>query len=307
MEEQTQTNGMNPAEVLNKFFDLLGELKHSEKEEDAHGPAVFKPGEVVHLVIDKVNKDGRIELERGSSIKFAAIMENVNNLSDLGKYLSSMRRGGIYFGLDCACNEPMKSFNEELQLFMKRKQAVNVDRKQLTELVGILKDGDFITSFVELIREIDPVSASEIEAIFTPPAVADQEATMARISALEAELAAMKQGMGELTAERDAALRTASVATDLLREIQNNNIQNVGAEPEDPNQPQDDPANANGGNKGGKSGKNSNKRGGRQEVNHSGGQQGNITDLVVGVGPSEPDNSQDQAADQAQQPEPVTV
>lgn len=191
-------------EVWSRFFSLLDK----QMSKDDAKPAIYRAGDTIALTVEKTTGDGKLVLTKESELALAAAIFSVSDETRLGQYIRAMRTGGWSFALDVQCKEPLKSFNEELTLFMQQRMSMDVDLEKFLAVTQPLADKGFVDSLLMLIRELDPQRADEVEA-----AMRGVEAAMrGDLHFKDDEIAELRRQLADMQAQRDEAIDIAKAA-----------------------------------------------------------------------------------------------
>lgn len=190
-------------EVWSKFFSLLDK----QMGKDDAKPAIYRAGDTIALTVEKITGDGKLVLTKESELALAAVISCVSKETRVGKYISTML-GNEWIFQQKVSLPPLKSFNEELTLFMQQRMAMDVDLEKFLAVTQPLGDKGFVDSLLMLIRELDPQRADEVEA-----AMRGVEAAMrGDLHFKDDEIAELRRQLADMQAQRDEAIDIAKAA-----------------------------------------------------------------------------------------------
>ena len=195
----------NSREILERFFELL--KKQPEGAEGASVPLpLFEPGDEITLRVESVQAPRNrsffdddqyvpVQLDEESEIRLVALLELLDFRN--GRF-DAIMKDSLRSVITPFWSRPLEDelFSTKLPEYIMRQKLVHMDPERIAGILGELREPEFVSALLDLLREADPERAKAVEAALPPSP-----------EAMQAELEALRRQVSELEAERDALLR----------------------------------------------------------------------------------------------------
>lgn len=133
-----------------------------------------------------------VQLDEESEIRLVALLHHLDFMNERFATLMKTFWDSAYL----FWRAPEEWYGNELPEYLMRQQLVHLEPERIAAILGELREPEFVSALLDLLREADPERADAVAALLPPSP-----------EALQAGIEALRRQVSELAAERDALLK----------------------------------------------------------------------------------------------------